>query len=277
MSKKTISKEPIPPQSLLGLQSWMSQAVTTPPHHSSPALKKANTFITASKSLDANERLHIYISDYWPRCIESLAEDLPLMSAFLGQDTFESIIIDYLTHHPSNTNDLYHLGQHLDTYFEKNYNGPHPEFLKNLTHYEWTQAEIYFAEKKPHFIPELLTKKQIKTLSTLPLQLQPCVIPLKINANYTVWKPKKGILPKLKPLFVVIYQDETFKVKEEIIPSGLYSVLECFKSGYTIENTIEKIISQSSKTISEADIQNWLSLCIKKLWLCHPQKEKKNV
>ncbi len=278
-SKSLKATQPKPPTSLVELQSWMSQAVTTAPSKTKPSLlKKTSQFITASENLSAKERLEIYVDDYWPRCLESLAEDLPLLHAFWGEDLFDTWMTRYLEAYPSSHPSLFFLGNKLDVFLAESYNGDHPDFIRNLAHYEWTKSLLFIAKQDAPFDPAKLTKTQKTTLATLPLKLQPSTDIVVCHANYIVWNPKEAKLPKLKPCHIVIYQNAHQHLQEEVLPFAIFQLLSFLKMGQTLEESIQNllpILEQRHIKLKEDDVQNWLGLAVQKRWLCHPNKLKK--
>ncbi len=275
MPKPKTILEPTAPKALVDLQTWMSKAVTLSDLTQNPALlKKTTHHLTPSKTLTAQERLEIYINDYWPRCLESLEEDLPLLHQFWGPEVSETWMTRYLDAHPSSHPSLFFLGNHLEEFLTEAYTDPHRDFILNLVHYEWTKALLFIAKKEPSFDPTKLTKAQQKALPQLKLTLQPNVDILSCMANYSVWKPKLNKLPKLRPIYLIIYQNQNNKLQEETLPFSIYTLLNFIKKGYTLEKSLAElvpILEESQIQLKEDDVQNWLSLAVKKGWLCHPK------
>lgn len=267
-------KGPTPPKSLVETQEWMSKAVRVPyTEKSNTLLKKSSTYLTQTSTLGAKERLEIYINDYWPRCIESLQDDLPLLYAFWGEEKFEKIVINYLTNHPSNSHSLYNLGDQLSTFIQTHYEEEDKAFIQNLIAYEWTLAQQFTAGKEPPFNPEQLSEDQKKHIQSIEIRLQPHLALLECVAHFLAWKPKHHKLPKLRPIHLVIFQNDEGQLREEVIPKAFYIFLSCLKKGYTLDNAIELLIpelEQNKLTVSDKALQEWISICIQKKWLCHP-------
>ncbi len=270
MDKPKKITEPTPPKELLSLQEWMSATVSAP-LDTTPDPIMAAKFITASQSLSSKERLTIYTHDYWPRCIDSLEEDFPLLQAFLGEETFKQIITQFLEKYPSKTHTLYYLGQALPQFFHTDYTGEHQSFLENLVTYEWLKCDAYFAAQDAAFDPSALSETEKATITTKTLQRQAYVHTFQCHAHYAAWKVKPKKLPKIRPIYAIIYRDlTTFAIKEDALSYPFFRLMEVFQDPITLEDAVEKIwpdLKGSQQHIATSQIQTWMATIIKKGWL----------
>ncbi|OGT26759.1 MAG: hypothetical protein A3I77_08080 [Gammaproteobacteria bacterium RIFCSPLOWO2_02_FULL_42_14] len=62
---------------------------------------------------DKPDRLTIYQNSYHERMIASLAQDFPALQTAIGEAAFASLVIDYVTEHPSTHYNLREAGKHL--------------------------------------------------------------------------------------------------------------------------------------------------------------------
>jgi hypothetical protein len=61
----------------------------------------ASSYIKPNASLTSFERLEIYNRQYWFRVIDAVSEDYPAISAVLGTEKFDALLLDYLKETPS--------------------------------------------------------------------------------------------------------------------------------------------------------------------------------
>src|SRR3989338_7807524 len=98
------------PVQLVKLQRWFTHSLVQPETaNDRKVAEECGQFLTGSTSLSPKERLDIYIRDYWPRCLESLAEDFPGVKRILGASDFELWMERYLVQCPPRSFTLYHL------------------------------------------------------------------------------------------------------------------------------------------------------------------------
>src|SRR5271163_1404880 len=70
-------------------------------------------YIKPNVLLNSFERLEIYNRQYWFRVIGAVSEDFPALSAVLGQEKFDSLVLAYLRENPSTSFSLRNLGARL--------------------------------------------------------------------------------------------------------------------------------------------------------------------
>jgi hypothetical protein len=133
----------------------------------------AESFIAPNSRLTAFERLEIYNRQYWFRVLGALAEDFPALSAVVGSQAFERILVAYLSAHPSRSFTLRNLGSHLPEWLAANpsYSGRRHRLAADVARIEWAFVQAFdSAEHAP------LTLDQIATLDAdSRLALQPHV------------------------------------------------------------------------------------------------------
>src|SRR5688572_658843 len=97
----------VPPRSTEQLQRWL-MAVVTDPRGVANGLAAlgaddAESVVTRSKNLTADERLAIYASSYYLRLLDCLANEFPIVTATLGEDLFSDFAMRYLQRFPSHS------------------------------------------------------------------------------------------------------------------------------------------------------------------------------
>jgi hypothetical protein len=235
------------------------------------------TFITQSKTQSSTERLEIYTHDYWPRCLDSLEEDFPLLAAFIGKDDFQRLMQRYIQHFPSRNFTLFYLGENLVQYLTDTPYPFEPDFVKNLAHYEWEKSKVFFLPQYPPLDPNTLSEDEKKVFASLLFHRQPCVAPVVCKAHYSAWKPKRLKLPKQRPIYSVIYRDLTnFRIKETVVNYPVYLLLDAFSKPTTLESALEIIwpeLEKSDPCATPIQLQSGMNEIIQKGWLYQPKKE----
>src|ERR1700728_98918 len=61
----------------------------------------AEGYVKPNDRLTSFERLEIYNRQYWFRVIAAVSEDFPALTAVLGQERFDSLVLAYLRENPS--------------------------------------------------------------------------------------------------------------------------------------------------------------------------------
>lgn len=265
--KAKLNTPAAPPALLTQLQTWFSEAILTENTH------HADQYITLSKAQSSQERLNIYIHDYWPRCLESLAEDFPGLSQILGETAFDHWMKQYLTEYPSSSFTLFHLGQHLPHFMHMTYQGAHKAFVTALTRYEWAKAKAYFSAQHSCFNPASLTPTEQEKIAQIPVTLQPhiSVLQLDYDCGQSVRKHFKKI-PRPRETFCVIYRDLEYTIQEQLISRTFYHMLMHLHEAKSIEQLLDVLLetlSPEEHTYLEQHIQTWLGLCVQKGWLTH--------
>lgn len=69
--------------------------------------------ITSSENLTAKQRVQIYQNGYYARIIVALKQDFPTLCESIGDSAFESLVCDYINHHPSKNYNLRLIGKNL--------------------------------------------------------------------------------------------------------------------------------------------------------------------
>jgi hypothetical protein len=90
--------------------------------------------IVDSDDARAEHRLAAYWNAYRLRLIESLGEDYDHLKALLGDEDFETLILDYIAAHPSRQRSIRWVGQHLPEFLRQR----RQPFLAELASFEWS-------------------------------------------------------------------------------------------------------------------------------------------
>jgi hypothetical protein len=113
---------------LAQIQRWMQAVIMHPVgiaeglasiearQHLDVRLEDAETVITRSAALTAQERLAIYGYAYYARLLECLREEFPVLMHALGQEVFDAFAVGYLQRYPSRSYTLFQLASNFPRY-----------------------------------------------------------------------------------------------------------------------------------------------------------------
>ncbi len=263
-------RQPTPPELLVGLQDWMSRAVST---QSIGSDKELGAYITPSSTLTPAQRLDIYVQDYWGRAKESLEEDFPCVKRWLGADSFSEWITRYMERYPSKNFSLYPLGRQLTDFFIEEYAGLEKLLLLDLVRYDWAKAHAYFAGSEPRFNPVALSEDQQSEMDQLILPLQPHLHLLKMDYDILAWESDDLMpTPSKKLSYVAVYRYLDDIESEEINPC-FYEILTQLGGRKTLFEAIDHISNQinaQDNAYFEGYLEEWFAYCVSKGWFCHP-------
>ena len=140
---------------LLELQRRMSQDVMRPltpdfaiqamTEQGQPTEEIAASYIKPNSLLTSFERLEIYNRQYWFRVIDAVSEDFPALSAVLGRERFDSLVLAYLRENPSTSFSLRNLGAKLPSWLASypNLAGPQHALAVDVARLEWAYIEAF--------------------------------------------------------------------------------------------------------------------------------------
>jgi uncharacterized protein len=251
-------KQPEAPALLTDLQQWMSKAIQSP--KMDPTIQKdAQERLTASSTLSAEERLNIYLKDYWPRCLDSLRDDFPELLAHWGPSLFSQWMTAYLQKRPSQSFTLFHLPEGLAQFIDTTYHETDRERVQCLVAYEWAKNKAYFAKQEPVFQPSALTPQDQQKLPELPLVLQPHVSVV--------------LSPHTADTYVVVYRQKN-RVETYAIDAVFYRLLTCFTEAKPLSEAIDYVTQNSAESdiaVLAENTEAWFQIIVKKEWLIQPK------
>jgi len=104
-----------------------------------------SSYIKPNDRLSSFERLEIYNRQYWFRIIDALSEDFPALSAVLGSEKFDELILAYLRDNPSRSFTLRDLGSRMPEWIRENpgYAAGRPDLVVDVVALEWAYVEAF--------------------------------------------------------------------------------------------------------------------------------------
>jgi len=235
------------------LQQWMKESIVTPVLSQSPRLQAQTArYLTPNSRMSAKQRFDIYVHDFWPRIIDSLAEDFPKLKKLLGEKNFEKWIEKYIAKYPSTSFTLFYLGKNLPQFMENSYRGKNTKNILETVRFEWAQVKAYIAPEAKALNPQALSSKQKNNLAHLKLSLHPSI-------SLLSYKNKSWI----------IYRAQN-KVREQILNPQFFTLLKLIEEKQTLSKAttaLSKILKPSALNKVHAEIYDWFTIAVSQEWI----------
>lgn len=260
------------------LQQWMGEAIRAPESKLRQTEREAAFYLAGDGRQSAADRLHIYVRDYWARCLDSLRQDFRGVEFILGARNFRAWMEAYLVRHPSHSYTLRNLGIHLLAFMKKMYRGPRRDMILDMIRFEWAKIDAFDRSVMPPFDPGRLTGAQKRRLDRMPFRLQPHVTLLELN--YPVYEivdklvtRKRAALPSRKKCFTVVYRREG-RVYHKEIDRIFYSILADLRDGHTLFHActaVQRRLRANVLNHVQSDVQTWFQNAVANQWFCGPK------
>lgn len=236
------------------IESWMYSVITHPNGaeaginanstlNNEQALKLEQT-VLPSDELTSLDRISIYANMYFWRLIEVISNEYPTVSHVLGEELFNKVVKDYVTHHPSTYYNLNQLSKKFPLYLlTEAMDIPHQEFVAAVATVERAMEDV-FDERHIERIPiETLQRIPDEKWADIRLQFNPALYLLKldypVNAYMTAVRENRHMdIPKPEKTFVVVYRCN-YKVWRDDLDQDRYLLLSRLKGGETLGAALE--------------------------------------
>jgi len=260
----------------------------------------AEEIVNPNDRLTSVERLEIYNRVYWFRLLSSLADDFPGLRAVIGQESFDKVLLGYLTEMPSVSYTLRDLGSRLESWLRA-----HPDLISSnermaldMVRLEWADIEAFDAAEYP-----VLSQAELASLGEDPifhlqpyLQLLDLAYPMDelllkvretedpetdISSNVVMMDhsdsaPRKQLpLPKSKKVFLAVHRQENIVYFKRLKPEG-FALLRAMQQGQSLSQAIETSVNWSGKKLERVmeQLHDWFANWSGLGWFCRPPQEK---
>jgi hypothetical protein len=104
-----------------------------------------SSYIKPNDRLSSFERLEIYNRQYWFRILDAVSEDFPALSAVLGSEKFDELVLAYLRDNPSTSFTLRNLGSKMPEWIRLHpeYTGDSHDLAIDVVDLEWAYVEAF--------------------------------------------------------------------------------------------------------------------------------------
>jgi hypothetical protein len=271
-----------PPRSTDQLQRWLLAVVTDPRGVASGLVSDearrwialgaddAESVVTRSKNLSAEERLAIYATSYYLRLLDCLANEFPIVKATLGEDLFNDFAMRYLQRFPSHSYTLHRLGENLARFLAQDRPGREDwsDFLIDLVRLEWAIGEVFDgpgAEGQPPLSADQLAAispgdwpgARVRTVVCLRL----LAFDYPVSPFYT--KARRGETPPIpqpQPSFMALTRRD-FVVRRHVLSRPQFELLTLLATGGTVAEAIAAAARISDQTEAQfsASLESWFN------------------
>lgn len=133
----------------------------------------ASALTLETPNFSKQERLQIYHEAYRLRLIDALRNDYPALEAYVGDDEFIALAIEFIAEYPSHNPSLRWLGEKLPNFLRNHEHWQEPIEAVELAEFEWQQVMAFdAADTSLASIDELRTLPPEQWM-TLKLELHP--------------------------------------------------------------------------------------------------------
>jgi uncharacterized protein (UPF0276 family) len=214
---------------------------------------KPADWIREKADFPAEKQLGVYVNAYRWRLFDVVAEDYPVMKAYLGGDKFDALINDFISAVPPQHFNVARYAALLPTYLQTH--AIHDVFSRELCALETAIARLADAEETEALTPEHLAGMTPETLmeSRLhprkALQLFAFIHP--INAYYKAVKEETQF-PAIthEPSFLAVFRHDDVVWRMELDEQE-YQLLSALFTGGTVGEALGALDASASANISE--------------------------
>jgi hypothetical protein len=233
----------MPPDTLASIQALLGEVFRAPEPNAGPRAEMIAGAIRPSATLSPLARAEIYREQFWCRHLESLAEDLPALALFLGDEAFDRFLRAYLVACPPRSWTLRHLGDRL-IIFSEGYEGFSPdraEAAREIIHFELACFDAFDAydvapiEALPTAAPERWVEARLSFLRTLTLaSYAHPVNELRAAVKRGRTTSDLPALPRRRTHVAVWRAPHTLEVKHRALLDGEHALLQALVAGATV-------------------------------------------
>jgi hypothetical protein len=137
--------------------------------------------VIGTAAVPAATRLAVYSNAYRARLAEALADNMPHLREFLGEEAFDAVAARYIHAHPSQFASIRWFGDRLAQSLERSH--PSQPWLAELAHWEWALAASFDASDATAVGVECLASIAPGDWADLQLQFHPSVQYLELATN----------------------------------------------------------------------------------------------
>lgn len=263
MPEESIKASPKPPSDLVDLQHWFSGAVTAPESEKERLLDESKRYITASSKQDTFERVNVYMTDFWPRIIDSMADDFEHVRTACGNALFKDLIRQYITAYPSRSFTLFHVGKSFPQFLDEHYLRPDRAAVLDMAKFDWARCAAFMSENLNHFDPASLGATDGQQLMNTNLKLHPSVSLLELFHTPTKF------LPSTSTTWWVVYR-KNFQILWKTVPASFAILLQHVQKGGSLMGIVAELQRDTSPEIQtelEQSIQSYFQTAVAQQWL----------
>ncbi|RLA64087.1 MAG: hypothetical protein DRQ88_06530 [Epsilonproteobacteria bacterium] len=195
--------------------------------------------------LDKKRALEVYHDDYVARLSSVMADNFEGTHAFLGEELFFALCLEYLDHYPSTSPDLGEYGKYLDKFMKNHDLGKEYPFLPELCRLDMEFMRLFHLPKEKKIDPDRLKAHENLSLAKFTLvkalYLQKSKYPI-----YKIWDLKNLSDAEREDVELDWSGAENFclyknmdGIKVQFLTPEQVDVLEKIKLGLNLDSALE--------------------------------------
>ncbi len=230
--------------------------------------------IAGNDRLTPVQQAEIYREQFWLRHRDSLDEDFPALSSWLGQDAFECLARAYLAAIPPSSWTLRDLGVAWPAWLDQYEHFPSGlgPVARELAHLDLGFITAFDAPARVPVHAEKVATIAEDAWPDARILLQPSlrVFAFKHAVNGYRWAVRRGDIPgsllPAKPTWIALYRGEDLRVHEAELAVGEHALLVQLAAGATLSYACEQANALDPEGV-EAQLGGWLSHWARRGWV----------
>ena len=264
------------------LQRWMAQLIAHPRSLKSDAHLKAAAALhfQSSPRLTAAQQIDIYRKQFWLRHTQSLIEDFPALTTYLGQSRWESLAESFLTELPPKNRFLGKVGEELPSFIKRNLKEADAKLCHDLATLEWSYCQIFDARDLQNSKLQPLSQLSDEEFLNLKFSLNPALIILELNfpvdefRRQLIKQRKHNLKPPSPPgaekQFLAIYRFNG-SLSDTVISQPCALLLESLARGLPLGDACQEVVDSNAafESVLAAEMAAYFELFSRLRWLEH--------
>jgi len=145
--------------------------------------------VAGRDAVDALARLNIYASDYRLRLVDALRTNYPKLAAWLGEEGFAEVALDYLQEQPPHYPSIRDFGDRLAEFLERTDRRRRRQALAEMARFEWALDATFDAADAAHATPAQMHALPAQCWAGVRLVVHPSVRRVDLDWNVVrIWK-----------------------------------------------------------------------------------------
>ncbi len=217
--------------------------------------------VLPSHSLSPAERIGVYHGMYLMRMEEALAADYPVIKHFLGAETFDELVRDYVDRYPSRSYTLNLLGDRLPRFLADRPDWSHNGFLADLARLELAMTEAFDETQSPVLTgddleavdPDLWETSRLEPIAALRLLSLDHVVVPHLKAYH---RKRPCPKPVKRPSWVAVYRRDYSVLRLELSRAE-HDLLQDLVSGVPLGDALAAAMAGSGSARRQARVFRW--------------------
>lgn len=222
----------------------------------------AEKVILPSATLTSRERLDIYHRMYGYRMVEAMSFDYPGVEHFLDHyGGFRSVVIDYVTAHPSRSYTLNRLGDRFPDYLATRTDLPRSRFLHDLARFELAITMVFDEIESTPLSADEIEAVPPDRWPEAKLDLIPAFRLIELDYPADLYLDSVKEETEHPPLrmskrWIMIHR-RNYRVRQSVIDRRQWQVLRRLRDGMALGDAIDEVSRRHRPRLTETELFSW--------------------